>query len=188
MATRCDTCEYHEDRGLLISSHGARIASVEVEVRHMNEAQTALIGRFDRAATANEKVLKDICADIKVLKVRSTPKAGAAAAEEEVERVFENQPVGYLNTMLKKVFTNPVFWALIGWALIKIFLFGEYPSFSSKTRPYMEPIMKTQIQLSEQHRIMHDAGIAHLHDATGNPNEVVTEGKMPNTQLKAVEK
>jgi hypothetical protein len=151
MTTRCDTCEYHEDRGLQLADHGAKLSAHEVEIENMKEAQIVLFKKFDAAAEKNAIALKELCAEIKQVKMKLTgpyvvpaDRPGAMAAAAEVEKAFENQPVGYLNTMLKKVFTSPVFWAIMGWVVLKIFLFGEYPAFSSKARPYMAAAAKAQ--------------------------------------------
>jgi hypothetical protein len=194
------TCPYHEDRTIQLTEIEKKVATHEVEIENMRADTIVLFGKVEKAAEKNEAALDRLCGEVKSVKLLvggvQSEQTRLSKAERETEaKIVENnkhlldgEPVGYLNVMLRKAFTNPVLWALIGWALIKIFLFGEYPSFTAKTRPYMEPIMKSQIQLTEQHRIMHDQSIPHVHDEVGNPAEIVTEGRMPNTTLKAVTK
>ena len=194
------TCPYHEDRTIQITEIEKKVAMHEVEIDNMRADTAILFGKVEKAAEKNEAALDRLCGEVKSVKLlvggvqseqtrlAKEVKTSEVDAEKEVARVFNNEPVGFLNTMLRKAFTNPVVWALIGWALIKIFVFGEYPSFTTKTRPYMEPVMKTQTQIAEQHQTMHNASIPHVHDELGNPTEIVVEGKMPNTQLKGVTK
>lgn len=194
------TCPYHEDRTMQITNIEKTVAAHEVEIENMRADTAILFGKVEKAAEKNEAALDRLCGEVKSVKLlvggvqseqtrlSKSEKESEAKIAESNKHILDNEPVGYLNTMLRKAFTNPVVWALIGWALIKIFLFGEYPTFTAKTRPYMEPIMKTQVQLTEQHRAMHDASIPHVHDEAGNPAEVVVEGKMPNTQLRSVNK
>jgi hypothetical protein len=176
MTQRCDTCEYHEDRGLLISQHGAMLAANRVEIDNMQEGQAVLIQRFEAAANSTGTALKEMCADLKVLKQRTT-KPGAVAADAEVEKAFENQPIGYLNKALKSVFTSPAFWAIFGWVVLKIVIFGEYPSFVQKTRPYMAPIIKSQ----------QEAGTLEYHfkDASGREVTLIPTAKpvIPTNEL-----
>jgi len=144
-----------------------RIAAVEVEVSVMKEAQAVLFQKIDAAGVKHESALKDLCAEVKRLNIRVSGLNGHAP-EKDVE-VLENEPVGWLNAALKKVFKSPVFWALLGWCLIKIFFFGEYPSFSQRTRPYMEPVTSQMQAMTEQHKALHEAGTPHLHDESGKP-------------------
>jgi hypothetical protein len=154
-----NVCPYHEARGQLAQEHGERIAVVEVEVEHMKEAQSSLVERFEKAAGANEIAIKEMCAEVKRINLRlasifnvpedsrkkipaeATPNEAVSAGEKEI---LEKEPIGWLNTALKNLFKNPVFWAIVAWALLKVFVFGEYPWFTDKVRPYMKPAVEMQ--------------------------------------------
>jgi len=154
----------------ICTDHAERIAAVEVEVENMKSAQTVLFGKIEAAGVKNEAALKDLCAEVKKLNFRVAGLNGKVPEKDvEVEHVLDREPVGWLNEALKRVFKSPFFWVLLGWMILKIFVFGEYPSFSQRTRPYMEPVTSQMQAMTEQHKALHEAGIPHLHDESGKP-------------------
>jgi len=45
------------------------------------------------------------------------------------EDPLDGQPIGWLNIALKKLFSSPAFWILLGWFLLRSFVFREPPPF-----------------------------------------------------------
>ena len=157
----------------ILRDHGERVVAVEVEVENMKEAQGILFERIDAAGMKHETALKDLCAEVKKLNLRVAGMNGHSPEKHVEVEALDNEPVGWLNSALKKAFKSPWFWILM-WCVLKIFFFGEYPAFTQKPRPYMEPVTKA---MTEQHKQLHEASIPHLHDETGKP--VLLNGGKP---------
>lgn len=166
------TCPYHEDRGNRMAELEAAVSAHNVEITNMKDTVDVLFDKMDIAVNKSTKILDRLCDEIKQIKI-TLAQTGRRTVREEKElardEALEGEPIGFLNQMLKKLFTSPVFWAIVGWALVKIVLFGEYPAFIKTPRPYMADVVKSQKALEIQHKELHDMKIPHVHDEQGNP-------------------
>lgn len=170
------TCPYHEDRGKQLTEIEKKVSAHEVEIDAMKADTIVLFGKVERAADKHEAALDRLCAEVKTVKVlvggvqaeqgrlAKEISNGDAAASEKM--ILENEPIGWLNSALRKMFRSQAFWIVVAWVLIKILLFGEYPAFSGKVRPYMKPVISSQQALDKQ---LHESGIIHSHDTEGHP-------------------
>lgn len=135
------TCRFHEARNVHIAEIDVKIAEHQLMIESLQEARESLLARFETASGKSEKALKDLCDEVKSMKV--SLRVDAARVEErekkkdvnprntqdEVESALSHEPIGWLNAGVKKGLSNPVIWILFGWFMIKTFIFKEYPAF-----------------------------------------------------------
>jgi hypothetical protein len=99
------------------------------------------IEALERDSSEQGRDLKGICKDVKAIRQQL----------DKDEVIEEMQPTSWINKSFK-TFLEKGGWILLGWILIKAFLFGEYPVFVQKERPYMKPVIQQMEKSSEAGR------------------------------------
>jgi hypothetical protein len=157
----------------------------------MKEAYGIFVERFDEATKDNAKALKELCAEVKQIKLKivgPTPHSPIFDEKEVAKEILENEPIGWANSAIKAWFKSPAFWAaifaIVLWMIAKVMIFGEYPAFSKAVRPYMQSVVKNQQLLEDQHRAFHEQGIPHVHNEEGQPIKI--EGPLSITAPKGL--
>lgn len=128
------TCRWHEARGIQITEIEKKVAEHGIMLQNFAEAKQELVDTFKETSGKSEKTLKDLCNEIKAMKITLQRSEARDVKidqlnQKEIQDELDRQPIGWLNSALKKVFSNPVFWILFGWFIIKTFVFKEYPAF-----------------------------------------------------------
>jgi hypothetical protein len=140
----------------------------KIMISTLDSTSKTLFGKLDKLAEDGSVQLKSIAKDIQGLciEVKGLKRdIGGITSEQsrirdEVEEVsvqppqpanisMENEPVGWINSAIKKVLKSPAFWILFGWFIIKTFIFGEYPSFIKQDRPYMKQAQERSLSVPQ---------------------------------------
>lgn len=120
-------CKAHDELITTVAEHGVKIETLEgYSSEHYSD-------------------IKAMCKDIKAIRQEL----------EKDEIIEEMQPTSWINKSFK-IFLEKGGWILLGWILIKALLFGEYPVFFAKERPYLKPVTQ---QLEKQNEASRQAVI-----------------------------
>lgn len=116
-------CKAHDELITTVAEHGVKIETLEgYSSEHYSD-------------------IKAMCKDIKAIRTEL----------EKEEMKEEMQPTSWINKSFKN-FMEKGGWILLGWILIKALIFGEYPVFIQKERPYIKNAVQQMEKSNEASR------------------------------------